>query len=109
MILAWVITTPLGTPVDPDVKRMWAASWGLVAHGSGESGAESTSFHRKTTPPLSPGSSGANHPMAADLPASGKRPSRRAAEGVDASKHFGSQASTILARRGAGLPVSSGT
>src|SRR5439155_2224758 len=41
--LAWVITTPLGAPVDPEVKRMCAGSWLLVAHASHPEGCVSIS------------------------------------------------------------------
>src|SRR5450432_2123909 len=109
MILEWVITTPLGTPVDPDVNRIWAASWAVLPHGSGVAGVRSTSSQQKAAPRPSGGVSGPNQPIPADLACSGNSPSKRPAEALDARTYFGSQASTILARRAAGLPVSSGT
>src|ERR1043166_1925636 len=67
--LEWVMTTPLGTPVEPDVNRMWAASSNVVWHAGARAGTEARSSQEKAILRLaSAGSPGSSHPTWAELP-----------------------------------------
>src|SRR5215468_1935349 len=106
--LLCVTTTPFGVPVEPDVKRMYAASPGAVPASSGVAGMARASdsenrpedvadvSSQPTGTDAIPGwvsATAATKPCAADA----------------ASRQHGSTAASIAAARGAGLPRSIGT
>jgi hypothetical protein len=110
--LAWVITTPFGTPVDPDVNRMWAASPAEFAHstGSGEKAARSAPENdaRMLETSASGTSSKPTRTEESTDPSASTSPSSLLA-GAVARIRRGSADCTIFSTRAAGEAVSIGT
>src|SRR3989442_15583020 len=62
--LAWVMTAPLGVQVDPEVKRMCAASWRVPARGGKKPGTRARSRAGKRAGKRAPqGGASSSHPV----------------------------------------------
>ena len=109
--LSCVITTPLGVPVDPEVKRMCAASPGRFALGSRSLGARATSSHVNDGGTRAGGVPSPSHPTACVAAKAGaaNRTSSAGATPPPARIQRSSHAAIIFSSRGAGLAGSSGT
>src|SRR6266853_3840872 len=109
--LACVIITPLGVPVDPDVKRMCAPSTAVLRHagGSAEWLARSPAEKRASTPRGGGGAS--SHPTAWVRANSGaaNKPASVGPTAPPARIQRLSHAAIIFSTRATGLPGSSGT
>jgi hypothetical protein len=108
----WVMGTPLGVPVEPEVKRMWAMSSGFLPEGNGLSENVSASGSAKLVWNRSPSRcvcSSDPRGIESLRPASVKSPSRSVRADASTSRSFGSAAVSTLATRAAGVATSTGT
>jgi hypothetical protein len=104
-----LITTPFGVPVEPEVKRMCAASSGRLSTARASADWESASARENAVSKLEPASGSSSDPMGIASERSARTSSSSFAAGSVARISAGSEDSTIISTRGAGLAMSIGT
>ena len=103
LAIAWVIWTPFGSPVEPEVKRMWASCPGRPSRSSGSSlGRPSprTVVGGPRSPPTTPGRRRSGDPLERALSASSSSSSAAAAAASIAARLAPSRSPGRPGRRG---------